>query len=69
MPNLDLPCLMDPRDPRMTKNACFLLLTHTKQHFFFDFCDTNAGTQKYDRTDAGCCHKDGQIGILKYSVM
>ena len=64
IPRLALPCLMDPKDLRI-----FFTLNTYQATFLCDFCDTNVGTQNYDRTDAGCCPKDGQIGILKYFVM
>ena len=47
--------MMDSRDLKMTKNAYFSLLTHTKQLLLVTFCNITAGigasfsdTQKVD---------------------
>ena len=37
---------MDPRDLRVTKNANFSLLTHTKQLLLVMFCDLTVGIVK-----------------------
>ena len=39
-----LPCLMDPRGLRVTQNAYFSVLTHTKKLLIMTFCDLSAGT-------------------------
>ena len=38
------PCLMDPRGLRVTHNAYFSLLTHTKKLLLVTFCDPTAKT-------------------------
>ena len=38
-----LPCLMDPRDLRVTQNAYFSLLTKTKHLLLVILCDLTAG--------------------------
>ena len=42
MCNSDLPGLMDPRCQRVTQNAYFSLLTHTKQLLSMILCDLTA---------------------------
>ena len=48
---------MDPRGPKLTQNAYFLLITYTKQFLFGPFCDIIAGigsethVQKEGETD------------------
>ena len=44
------PCLMDPRGLRVTQNAYFSLLTHTKKLLLVTFCYTPAGIGASFRT-------------------
>ena len=50
--NLASSRLMDPRDLRVTKNAYFALLTHTKQLLLVTICCTTVGIEVSFRTDA-----------------
>ena len=45
-----LPELMDPRGLRVTKNAYFSILTHTKKLLLLKFCDLTAKTVVSFRT-------------------
>ena len=57
-----LPCHLDFMSLRVTYNAYFSLLTHTKQLLLVTFCDLTAGILKWDGMDAadGGCHQDRQ---------
>ena len=50
MRSLALPGLIKPRDLRVTQNAYFSLLTHTKQVSLAAFCDSTAGNGASFRT-------------------
>ena len=45
------PCVIDPRGLRVTQNAYFSLLTHTKKLLLVTFCDPTAETGASFRTD------------------
>ena len=42
---------MEPRGLKVTQNAYFSLLTHTKQLLLVTFCHPTAGIVKWDGTD------------------
>ena len=44
------PRIMDPRVLRVTQNAYFSLLKHTKQLLLVTFCDLTAGIVMWDGT-------------------
>ena len=58
---------MDPRDLRVTQNAYFSLLTHTKKLLLVTFCDPTAETRVSFRTDGqaedGGRTKEGQTDV------
>ena len=53
---------MDPRDLRVTQNAYFSLLTHTKKLLLVTFCDLTAETGVSFRTD-GRRTEEGQTDV------
>ena len=42
----DAPCIIDPRDLRVTQTTYFSLSTYAKQHLLVALCDTTAGIGK-----------------------
>ena len=62
------PCLMDPRGLRVTHNAYFSLLTHTKKLLFVTCCDPIAktGVAFWTHTRNG---KDGQTDVKVETVI
>ena len=63
----DSPYLMDPIGLRMTNNASFSLLTHTKQLLLVTFCYTTTGIGSVTWWDVTWWdhHKDGQTWMMK----
>ena len=63
------PCLMDTSHLRVTKNAYFLLLTHTRQLLLVIFCDATAGigSRKGCRTQTD--RHEGQLGLIADPVI
>ena len=59
------PCLMDPRGLRVTQNAYFSLLTHTKKLLSVTFCDptTKTGVSVRTRGTDGRNGTDGQTDV------
>ena len=54
---------MDPSGLKVTENAYFLLLTHTKQLLLVTFCDTTAGIGASFRTDTRRTAAEGQTDV------
>ena len=54
---------MDPRGLRVTQNAYFSLLTHTKKLLLVTFCDPTAETGVSFQTDGGRTEAEGQTDV------
>ena len=54
---------MDPRGLRVTQNAYFSLLTHTKKLLLVTFCDPTAETKVSFWTDGGLTEAEGQTDV------
>ena len=62
MRNLASSCLLDIRGLRVTQNAFFSILTHTKQLLLLTFCDTTAGIVKGCHAGTVRCYQTLHIG-------